>query len=180
MTGAGRNRNKRILTRSVLAVMAAVLWVLLAAAVGAGSPSNADRAFLAWDIQIELQQQDMGRLAARRALTKEVRDLGNYLLERHQQAQDRLQQLARQLGIALSDRLSETHLRVQRRYAAISDALFDKAFVRHEVGDYRYFLARFEAAARSGSAPIRDYAAREIPQLEADQARVADLMRRQQ
>ena len=34
-----------------------------------GNLSEADRAFLAWDIQIEIQQQDMGRLGERRGQT---------------------------------------------------------------------------------------------------------------
>ncbi|HJU19210.1 MAG TPA: DUF4142 domain-containing protein [Stellaceae bacterium] len=178
MTGAVRRHNNFVLCGVILAAMAVALGVPRSV-MGAGKSDSTDRAFLVWDIQIEIQQQDMGRLAARRALTKEVRDLGSHLVERHQQAQRRLEEVARRLGIALSHRLSETHLRVQRHYAATPGARFDKAFVHHEVGDYRYFLSHFEAAARSGSAPVRAYAAHQIPQLKADQAGIIALMHRQ-
>lgn len=159
----------------IFSAMAATLGVSRSV-MGIATPSNADRAFLAWDIQIEIQQQDMGRLTARRALTQEVRDLGNHLVERHQQAQQRLQAVANQLGMALSDKLSEPHLRVQRHYAAIPSAGFDPAFVRHEAGDYRYFLTHFEAAAKSDGSVVRAYAAREIPRLREDQSRIIALM----
>jgi putative membrane protein len=148
-------------------------------AMTAESPTSGARAFLAWDMQIEIQQQDMGRLAARRGLTQEVRDLGNYLIERHQQAQQRLQEVANQLGVTLSDKLSATHLQVQRHYTAISSTSFDKAFIHHEVGDYRYFLTHFEPTATSAIAPVRAYARSEIPLLREDQSKIVALMHRQ-
>ena len=134
--------------------------------------SNADRAFLAWVVQIEIQQQDMGRIAERRAQTAEIRKLGSYLVQRHQLAQQRLQNVAKQLGEAPSNKLSATHLRVQSRFRSIPGASFDGAFIRHEIGDYRYFLQHFKAAARTGSPLIRQYATSEIVYLKEDQAKI--------
>jgi putative membrane protein len=149
------------------------------AAIAAESASSEDRAFLAWDVQVEIQQQDMGRLAARRALTAEVRDLGNHLAERHLQTEERLRYVAKQLGVTLSDKLSATHLRVQSRYKAIPSASFDKAFVRHEVGDYQYFLTKFERVATAGGPAVSAFAKGEIPSLKEDQGRIVALMHEQ-
>ena len=66
--------------------------------------SNADRAFLASAVQIEIQKQDMGRFAERRAQNDNVRNLGDYLVQRHQQAQQRLENVANQLGEVLSNK----------------------------------------------------------------------------
>lgn len=88
--------------------------------------SQADRAFLDWDIQIEIQQQDMGRLAEKRGQTAELRSLGVYLVDQHQQAQRRLQVIADRLKVTLPTRLSPTHLGIQKRYASVSVATFDK------------------------------------------------------
>ena len=142
----------------------------------AGPLSQADRAFLAWDIQIEIQQQDMGRLAETRGQRAEVRTLGTYLVDQHQHARQRLQGIADRLKVALSTRLSPTHLRVQQRYASISDATFDKAFVRHEIGDYRYFLSHFEAASQTQNQIIHDYCAGEISKLKQGQTKILTLM----
>jgi predicted outer membrane protein len=150
--------------------------VLLGAARAATPTSPADRGFLAWDIQIEIQQQDMGKLAERRARTKGVRDLGAMLVERHQQTQKRLTQVAAGLGVLLSTTLSEEHLRVQRRYASIASSAFDHAFVRHEIGDNRYFLAHFEPAARTRNPLLRSYCTEQIAQLKQDQTRIVALM----
>ena len=125
------------------------------------------------------QQQDRGRIAERRARTAAVRSLGSYLIERHRQAQQRLQNVADQLNVGLSSRLSATHLQVQSRFSAITDAAFDKAFVGHEVGDYRYFLAHFETAANSGNPLFRQYATNELAQLREDQARITALAGRE-
>ena len=133
---------------------------------------NADRAFLAWAVQIEIQQQDMGRIAERRARTAETRKLGSYLVQRHRLAQQRLEKVANQLGEAPSNKLSATHLRVQSRFRSIPGPSFDAAFIRHEIGDYRYFLEHFEEAARTGSPLIRQYAASEIVNLKEDQAKI--------
>jgi predicted outer membrane protein len=100
-----------------------------------GNLSEADRAFLAWDVQIEIQQQDMGRLGERRGQTAEVRELGAYLINQHQQSQAELRRIADRLGVRLSEALSPTHLRIQEHYAAVSAESFDQAFVQHEVGD---------------------------------------------
>ena len=134
-----------------------------------------DRAFLAWAVQIEIQQQDMGRIAERRAQTAAVREFGGYLVQRHQQAQQRLETVANRLGAALSSKLSATHLRVQSRFRSIPSASFDRAFIRHEIGDYRYFLQHFEAASRTGGPLVRQYAASEIANLREDQAKIAAL-----
>ena len=137
--------------------------------------SNADRAFLAWAIQIEIQQQDMGRIAERRARTAQIRELGGYLVQRHRLAQQRLENVANQLGEAPSNALSATHLRVQSRFRSISESSFDSAFIRHEIGDYRYFLRHFGEAARTGGPLIRQYAMSEIVSLKEDQAKIMSL-----
>jgi hypothetical protein len=66
-------------------------WVLLVGKVmAAGGPSPAGRVFLAWDAQIEIQQQDMAHLAERRGQSAGVRDLGAYLVARHTETQQQL------------------------------------------------------------------------------------------
>jgi predicted outer membrane protein len=140
--------------------------------VGAERRDSSARAFLAWAIQVGIQQEDMGRLAAGRAQRAEVKGLGRYLVERHREGEERLQVAARQANVQLSKKLSATHLRIQRRYAAIPDAEFDQAFIRHEIGDYRYFLSHFQAAAISGNQVIREYATKEIGSLKQDQAKI--------
>ena len=137
--------------------------------------TDADRSFLEWAVQIEIQQQDMGRIAERRAQTAAVREFGGYLVQRHQQAQQRLETVASRLGAALSSKLSATHLRVQSRFRSIPSPGFDNAFIRHEIGDYRYFLQHFEAASRTGGPLVRQYASSEIANLREDQAKIAAL-----
>lgn len=68
--------------------------------------------------------------------------------------------------------VTATHLHVQSRFRSIPGASFDGAFIRHEVGDYRYFLQHFEEAASRGSPLIRQYATSEIVNLEEDQAKI--------
>jgi putative membrane protein len=160
----------------LFALLVAILTTTWVPGTGPALAQTAsDRAFLAWAIQIEIQQQDMGRIAEERARTDRVRQLGSYLVARHLQAQRRLEELDRQLGITLSDKLSQTHLQVQSRFRSIASAHFDGAFIRHEVNDYRYFLAHFEAAAHSGTPSVRQYAVSEIANLRQDQARIATL-----
>jgi len=134
-----------------------------------------DRAFLASAVQIEIQQQDMGRIAERRAQTVAVREFGGYLVQRHQQAQQRLETVASRLGAAPSSKLSATHLRVQSHFRSILSGSFDRAFIGHEIGDYRYFLQHFEAASRTGGALVRQYATSEIVNLREDQAKIMAL-----
>ncbi|MDX8492509.1 DUF4142 domain-containing protein [Mesorhizobium sp. VK22B] len=160
-------------------VLRALFGLLLAAGISEATPaysqSRSDRTFLEWAIQIEIQQQDMGRIAQRRAQTPAVRELGTYLLERHRQAESRLRQISSRLGVELSNRLSATHLRVQRRFTSIPSANFDRGFIRHEVGDYRYFIVHFEAAAASRNSSIRQYATNELTSLRQDQTRILTL-----
>lgn len=174
MHQAGVTRRFGALLARFLAIAFAVVSLGVAQAASPTSPT--DRAFLAWDIQIEIQQQNMGQLAERRANTTGVHDLGIMLAERHQEAQKRLTQVAAELGVPLSTTLSEMHLRIQRRYAAIAGSAFDKAFVRHEIGDYRYFLTHFETAARTRNPLLRTYCTEQVAQLKQDQAHIVTLM----
>ncbi|MDX8477912.1 DUF4142 domain-containing protein [Mesorhizobium sp. VK24D] len=157
----------------------ALLGLLVAAGISGVTPayskSRSDRAFLEWAIQIEIQQQDMGRIAQRRAQTPAIRELGAYLTERHRQAESRLRLISNRLGVPLSNRLSATHLRVQRRFTSIPSADFDRGFIRHEVGDYRYFITHFEAAAASRNSSIRQYASNELSSLRQDQTTILTL-----
>jgi uncharacterized protein DUF4142 len=157
----------------------ALLGLLLAIGMSGVAPaysqSRSDRAFLEWAIQIEIQQQDTGRIAQRCAQIPAIGELGTYLLERHRQAESRLRQVSSRLGVALSNRLSATHLRVQRRFASIPSADFDRSFIRHEVSDYRYFIAHFEPAAASRNVSIRLYASNELANLRQDQTRILAL-----
>ena len=169
-------RGQSIFTRRAAISVASFLAVFvlgLSAVVRAQAQNNEGGAFLAWAIQIEIQQQDIGGIAARRAEASVVRGLGDYLIERHREYQQRLQEVAKQLNVPLSDKLSATHLQVQRRFSSIGRAAFDKAFIHHEVADYRYFLTHFEAAANSGDALIQEYARSELPRLKEDQSRIA-------
>jgi predicted outer membrane protein len=157
---------------------AAVIALISVAFLGTSqvlAQTAVDRAFLAWAVQIEIQQQDMGRIAERRAQAAAVREFGGYLVLRHRQGQLRLEIVANHLGVALSSKLSATHLRVQSRFRSIPSASFDKAFIRHEVGDYRYFLQHFETASRTGGPLVRQYATSEVENLKEDQAKIAAL-----
>ena len=175
-----RNVCRRSLPGLVTAILIAVTagaWTHPRGAQAADALSQTDREFLGWDIQIEIQQQDMGHLAEQRGQSADVRNLGTYLVERHRQAEQRLRQVAETLQVTLSDRLSAPHLQIQRRYATVPSATFDKAFVAHETGDYRYFLSHFEPASRTENLLIRSYCTGELPRLKEDQARIAALAR---
>lgn len=154
----------------------ALLGLLLAIGISGFPPSysqaRSDHTFLVWAYQIEIQQQDMGRIAERRAQTPAVRELGTYLIDSHRRAESRLKQIAARLGFTLSNKLSATHLGVQRRFKSIPGASFDRAFIRHEIGDYSYFITHFEAAAASHNRTIRQYATNELASLREGQTRI--------
>jgi predicted O-methyltransferase YrrM len=83
--------------------------------------------------------------------------------------------VASRLGAAPSSKLSATHLRVQSHFRSILSGSFDRAFIGHEIGDYRYFLQHSEAASRTGGALVRQYATSEIVNLREDQAKIMAL-----
>jgi len=61
---------------------------------------------------------------------------------------------------------------------AIPNAEFDRGFVHHETGDYRYFLGHFDAAQRLPDPMIREFASAQVPRLEEDQAKIEQLQSR--
>ena len=114
------------------------------------------------------------RLGLYRKTRRSVRNSGEGFA-RHQQAQQRLETVASRLGAAPSSKLSATHLRVQSHFRSIPSGSFDRAFIRHEIGDYRYFLQHFEAASRTGGPLVRQYATSETVNLREDQAKLVAL-----
>jgi hypothetical protein len=60
-------------------------------------------------------------------------------------------------------------------FVPIPGTSFDSAFLRHEIGDYRYFVQHFEAASRTSGLLVRQYATSEIANLREDQPKIAAL-----
>jgi putative membrane protein len=86
----------------------------------------------------------MGQLAQQNGQSQEVKNLGSTLVKDHTEANQKLQQLAQQKGITLSQSGDSKHQKGLDALQSKSGAEFDKAFVTHAIKDHKKDIAKFE------------------------------------
>jgi putative membrane protein len=95
--------------------------------------------------QMEVQ---MGQLAEQKSQSQEVKDLGQTLVRDHTEANQKLEKIAQQKGITLSQTTDPKHQHELTKLQSQSGTEFDKAFVRSAIKDHQKDIAEFERAEK--------------------------------
>lgn len=88
---------------------------------------------------------ETGRLATRKATTKEIRDFGRMLADVHTAVRQQAGDLTKKLGVTPAlpkgDQSAEQHAAVMAKLGKLSGAEFDRAFLQHEQAFHTAVLA---------------------------------------
>lgn len=144
----------------------------LYANMGGGSPFGPriidDHAFLRRAALDDLEQVEIGKLAARKGSSDTVRELGRQTVSERQRLNQKLEQLAAQDGVNISDKLNAWHEGRVGKLARLEGAQFDKAFLKEQAHAGHNDAAEFrEEAQHGGDATVRQFAARFLPMIES-------------
>lgn len=135
-----------------------------------------DKAFLKHAAIDDQMQIEMGKLAAQKASSQDVKQFGRKVADEQQKANQELQQLAAKEKVPVENTLDAKHKAKVDKLAKLDGAGFDKAFLKEQSRNSRDEQAEFQAEAQSGSdANVKSFATRVLPMLQAHTQGVKDL-----
>jgi len=111
-----------------------------------------------------MEEVELGRLAAQKGASDEVRQFGQHMVDDHSKANQDLTQVASAKGLTLPATLDAKHQADVQKLSALSGDKFDKEYVGMMVKDHKKDVAEFQKESTGGAdADIKGFAARTLP-----------------
>jgi putative membrane protein len=105
-----------------------------------------DAAFIAKAASGGMTEVELGKLAAERGASQEVKDFGNQMVKDHSKANDELKEVAGKMNVMVPEKVGSKHQAMIAKMSALSGADFDKAYVNEMVKAHKEDIALFERA----------------------------------
>ena len=152
----------------VFLVAAAAGALVLASATVAGQTSTSpDSHFVMEAAKGGLAEVEMGKLAADKASSSEVKQFGQRMVDDHSKANDELKSVASQKGITIPTEVDAKHKAKMDQMSKLSGEAFDKAYMADMLKDHKEDVADFKKEAGSGKDPdVKAFASKTLPTLE--------------
>jgi|SRR5438105_4453817 len=125
---------------------------------------SADTKFAAGAAVGGMEEVELGRLAAQKGASDEVRQFGQRMVDDHSKANQDLTAVASAKGLALPAALDAKHQGEVQKLSALSGDKFDQEYVGMMVKDHKKDVAEFQKESTDGAdADIKAFAARTLP-----------------
>jgi putative membrane protein len=113
-----------------------------------------------------MMEVELGKVAAEKGASDEVRQFGQRMVDDHSKANEELMRVASSKGMTLPTAPDPKHRAEMQRLSALSGEKFDKEYVKMMVKDHKKDVGEFEKeAARGMDADIKAFAATTLPTL---------------
>jgi putative membrane protein len=133
----------------------------------ASTHAAADQTFVKKAAAGGMAEVELGRLAADKATSPDVKQFGKKMVDDHGKANDQLKSLARTKNIELPSDLTAKDKALRDRLSKLSGAAFDRAYMRAMVTDHTADVTEFRTESKSGVDPdVKSWAATTLPTLE--------------
>lgn len=114
-----------------------------------------------------LTEVELGKLAAQKASSDQVKQFGQKMVDDHTKANDQLKQIASKENIQIPDTLDSKHQSHIDKLSKLSGDQFDKAFMKDQVKDHETDVHDFQNEAQNGTDPnIKAFASSTLPVLQ--------------
>ena len=114
-----------------------------------------------------MTEVELGKLATQKALSDQVKQFGQKMVDDHTKAGEQLKQLAGKENIQIASRLDSKHQSRVDKLSKLSGADFDKAYVKDQLKDHESDVRDFSAEAQNGSDPnVKAFASSTLPTLQ--------------
>jgi putative membrane protein len=128
---------------------------------------GADQHFVMEAAKGGLAEVELGRLAADKASSDDVKKFGQRMVDDHGKANDELKSLAETKNITLPTALDSKDKEKMDRLSKLSGDAFDRAYMQEMVKDHKKDVNEFRTESKSGKDPdIKSWAAKTLPTLE--------------
>lgn len=111
-----------------------------------------------------MAEVELGKIAAEKGGSDEVKDFGNQMVKDHTKANDDLKEVAAKMSVEVPATLSEKHQAKAKKMSAMSGAAFDKAYVAGMIQAHETDIAAFEKAAKEvKNADLKEFIEETVP-----------------
>ncbi len=93
-----------------------------------------------------MTEVELGKMAAEKGASKEVKEFGDQMVKDHSKANDELKEVAAKMNVMVPDKVDAKHQATIKKMSAMSGAAFDKAYVNGMVTAHMEDIALFEKA----------------------------------
>ena len=113
-----------------------------------------------------MTEVELGKLAATKSSTSDVKRFAQKMVQDHEQANQQLTAIARSKGVPVPTRLDAKHEAMVKELSAKSGAAFDSAYASHMAKAHTSAVALFEAASQSSDPELAAFARKTLPTLQ--------------
>ena len=133
----------------------------------ADSISRSDRKFMEKAAEGGMAEVQLGKLAAEKASSAEVKQFGQRMVDDHSKANDQLKQIATSKGVQLPTGLDRSTQREMDKLSKMSGADFDREYMKHMVSDHKKDVSEFKTESNRAKDPqVKQFAATTLPTLQ--------------
>jgi len=113
-----------------------------------------------------MTEVELGKLAASKSSTSDVKRFAQKMVQDHGQANQQLAAVARSKGLPVPTKLDAQHEAMVKELSAKSGAAFDSAYASHMAKAHTKAVALFEAASQSSDPDLAAFAKQTLPTLQ--------------
>ena len=127
-----------------------------------------DHSFIMKAAEGGLAEVELGKLAADKGSSEQVKQFGQKMVDDHGKANDELKTLAQNKNITLPTDLNSKDKATKEKLEKLSGAEFDRAYMQAMVKDHNTDVSEFRKESNSGKDPdVKAFAAKTLPTLES-------------
>lgn len=153
--------------RKLLISVAATCAMAGGLAAKTDKPSHTDDHFISEAAQGGQAEVQLGRLAADKAASPQVKQFGQRMVADHSKANGELTNIASQRGINLPNKLDKKDQKQYDHLAKLNGQKFDKAYMSYMVKDHKKDVSAFKHEADHGNNPdLKNFASQTQPILQ--------------
>ena len=138
-----------------------------AASTSKTSTAPAAKTFMQEAASGGLMEVELGKIAAQRASSSDVKEFGQRMVTDHTKANDEPKDLASRKNVTLHERLDAKQQAEVNRLSKLSVHEFDQSYMKTMTTDHEHDVAAFKKAASSSpDADVKSFASETLPTLE--------------
>jgi putative membrane protein len=127
--------------------------------MGQGQQEMKDKQFVSAALEGGLAEVTLGKLAAEKGSSPEVKQFGQQMVEDHTKLGEQMKPVAQQIGVKIPTELSKKDKALEAKLSGLSGTQFDKAYVEAMVKDHKKDYSEFQDEAKTAAIPAVKQAA---------------------
>jgi putative membrane protein len=126
-----------------------------------------DQTFVVDAARGNLAEIELGKLAAEKASSEDVKKFGQHMVDDHSKALEELKKIASQKNIQLPSDIDPKEKALRDRLSKLSGPAFDRTYMQAMLRDHRQVVNEFKREATSGKDPdVKTFASTTLPTIE--------------